>query len=384
MASFAAPRPPDRPRGARRRVAGPTRRSLAHRRTPHDPHARPEAGAPALEPVFREVLADLETPLTAYLKIAGQPSFLLESVEQGERVARYSFLGTGARRRFEARGDRLAITEGAAARRSTRATRCACCGTRTVRATRPAPTAAGLLERRRWGTPSYDLVRLYERLPDANPDELGIPDLCFVEPEVVRGLRPPAAQGLRGRARRSAATRRPRPRPGAGRRHLPAPARPAAGRARRPRRASRVDVHQQLHRRGLPRGGRQARWRTSRPATSSRWSPASGSPPTSACTPSPSTARCARSTRARTSATSTSGRSRWSPAAPRAWCAPRGGAWRRGRSPAPAKRGATAEEDAALAEELLADAKERAEHVMLVDLGPQRPRARLPRRHACR
>ena len=61
---------------------------------------------PRIKPVYKEVLADLETPLTAYLKVAGHPSFLLESVEQGERVARYSFIGTGERRRIEARGKR--------------------------------------------------------------------------------------------------------------------------------------------------------------------------------------------------------------------------------------------------------------------------------------
>jgi len=48
-----------------------------------------------LVPVFREVTADLETPVSAYLKVArGQHSFLLESVEGGERLARYSFIGT--------------------------------------------------------------------------------------------------------------------------------------------------------------------------------------------------------------------------------------------------------------------------------------------------
>jgi anthranilate synthase component 1 len=48
-----------------------------------------------LVPVYREIQADLETPVSAYLKIArGQYSFLLESVEGGERLARYSFLGT--------------------------------------------------------------------------------------------------------------------------------------------------------------------------------------------------------------------------------------------------------------------------------------------------
>ncbi|MGN6562028.1 MAG: hypothetical protein ACTHMU_05145, partial [Thermomicrobiales bacterium] len=46
-------------------------------------------------PIAREVLADLETPVSAYLKVAGQSGygFLLESVEGGERIARYSFIG---------------------------------------------------------------------------------------------------------------------------------------------------------------------------------------------------------------------------------------------------------------------------------------------------
>jgi anthranilate synthase component 1 len=48
-----------------------------------------------LVPVYREIIADLETPVSAYLKIArGDYSFLLESVEGGEQLARYSFLGT--------------------------------------------------------------------------------------------------------------------------------------------------------------------------------------------------------------------------------------------------------------------------------------------------
>ena len=48
-----------------------------------------------LVPVYQEVDAALETPLSAYLKVAHGPhSFLLESVEGGERMARYSFLGT--------------------------------------------------------------------------------------------------------------------------------------------------------------------------------------------------------------------------------------------------------------------------------------------------
>jgi anthranilate synthase component I len=137
-----------------------------------------------LEPVFREVLADLETPLTAYLKVAGPPSFLLESVEQGERVARYSFIGTGARRRFEARGERLTISEGGHSETIVTRDPLRVLWDRTVRPAVGHPDLPAF-----WsgvvGYAAYDLVRLYERLPDANPDELGIPDLCFVEPEVL-------------------------------------------------------------------------------------------------------------------------------------------------------------------------------------------------------
>lgn len=53
-----------------------------------------ETGVRAI-PVFREVLADLETPVSAFLKLRGEgPAFLLESIEGGERLARYSFIGT--------------------------------------------------------------------------------------------------------------------------------------------------------------------------------------------------------------------------------------------------------------------------------------------------
>src|SRR5688500_15798338 len=51
-----------------------------------------------LIPVYREVLADMETPVSVYRKVArGKYSFLLESVEGGERLARYSFIGTAPR-----------------------------------------------------------------------------------------------------------------------------------------------------------------------------------------------------------------------------------------------------------------------------------------------
>ena len=58
-----------------------------------------------LVPVVRELPADLETPVSVYLRLAGQgPSFLLESVTGGENVARYSFIGVSPRHAFVLRG----------------------------------------------------------------------------------------------------------------------------------------------------------------------------------------------------------------------------------------------------------------------------------------
>jgi anthranilate synthase component 1 len=63
-------------------------------------------------PVYRELPADLDTPVSVYLKLRGEgPSFLLESVEQGEQVGRYSFVGVDPTASLIARGDRVQIVE---------------------------------------------------------------------------------------------------------------------------------------------------------------------------------------------------------------------------------------------------------------------------------
>ena len=64
-------------------------------------------------PVVRRLLADLETPLSAYLKFAGPCSFLLESVEGGEKWGRYSMIGLPCAKRLVVRGDRVEVYEGA-------------------------------------------------------------------------------------------------------------------------------------------------------------------------------------------------------------------------------------------------------------------------------
>ena len=69
-----------------------------------------------LVPVYSEVLADLETPVSAFLKLrahfgAQTPAFLLESVEGGESVARYSFLGVGGRALLKTEGREASLRE---------------------------------------------------------------------------------------------------------------------------------------------------------------------------------------------------------------------------------------------------------------------------------
>src|SRR6059058_6673473 len=67
-----------------------------------------------LVPVYRTITADLETPVSAFLRVAWQERecFLLESVEGGEQVGRYTFIGVNPYKRIVARGRQIDITEG--------------------------------------------------------------------------------------------------------------------------------------------------------------------------------------------------------------------------------------------------------------------------------
>ncbi len=66
-----------------------------------------------LKTIVRELSADLETPISVYLKLRdSQPSFLLESVEGGERIARYSFIGIQPRAQYLVRGAQIQIIQG--------------------------------------------------------------------------------------------------------------------------------------------------------------------------------------------------------------------------------------------------------------------------------
>ncbi len=136
--------------------------------------------------VWREVLADMETPVSAFRKIAGgRPnSFLLESVEGGERLARYSFLGSDPFLIFRSKGDTATITEGTQVE------------TLTLKAGErdPLHVLKELLGRYTYvpspelppfvggavGMIGYDTVRFFEKLPTLATDDLGLDDCLFL------------------------------------------------------------------------------------------------------------------------------------------------------------------------------------------------------------
>jgi anthranilate synthase component 1 len=138
-------------------------------------------------PVCREILADLETPVSAFLKIHRGPyGFLLESVEGGEKWGRYSFLGTEPARVVRVRGKTLEIeTPGEAPVRRTvedplEAVRAILAEYRPVPVPGLPRFAGGAV-----GHIGYDMVRSFERLPTRAVDDLGLPDACLLLAETL-------------------------------------------------------------------------------------------------------------------------------------------------------------------------------------------------------
>ncbi|HVZ84683.1 MAG TPA: anthranilate synthase component I [Terracidiphilus sp.] len=134
-----------------------------------------------LVPVCRTLTADLETPVSAFLRAAWQERecFLLESVENGEQVGRYTFIGVNPYKRIVARGRTITITEG---KRTTHlegdifaVLREALSGHKPARLAGLPPFTAGAV-----GFFAYDAVRQIERLPEHARDELKIPDACLL------------------------------------------------------------------------------------------------------------------------------------------------------------------------------------------------------------
>ena len=142
-----------------------------------------------LIPVVKEILADHDTPLSLFRRLDdGRTSFLFESVEGGEKWARYSFIGTGARAVFRARGREVEWIEAGRSQRSV-AEGDPLEKLREELAALRAVTPKGVNLPRflggAVGMVGYDWVRFVEKLPDANPDEVDLPDLWFHFPETV-------------------------------------------------------------------------------------------------------------------------------------------------------------------------------------------------------
>jgi anthranilate synthase component 1 len=138
-------------------------------------------------PLVLETFADLDTPLSAYLKLADRPfTYLLESVVGGERFGRYSFIGLPARRRIEVRGTTCTEYEGEAVASVTEVSD-------------PLAYVNDFLARFRVATDpglprfcgglvgyfGYDTVRYIERrlARDSKPDEIGAPDILLLVSE---------------------------------------------------------------------------------------------------------------------------------------------------------------------------------------------------------
>ena len=140
-------------------------------------------------PVVLETFADLDTPLSIYLKLANRPhTYLLESVVGGERFGRYSFIGLQAETRLEVRGDVCSEIRGAKV-------------VSTQRVKDPLAFVSDYLARFRVvqdaslprfcgglvGYFGYDTVRYIERRLAATqkPDELGTPDILLLVSEEI-------------------------------------------------------------------------------------------------------------------------------------------------------------------------------------------------------
>ncbi|MFP5228286.1 MAG: anthranilate synthase component I [Acidobacteriota bacterium] len=135
----------------------------------------------SLVPLYRTLTADLETPVSAFLRLAAnEPEcFILESVEGGEHLGRYTYIGTRPSRRIVSHGNQIEITEHGKTRSLTgdvfTLLRDALHGHKPARIAGLPPFTAGAV-----GFFSYDVVRQIERLPESTEDDLQLPDACLM------------------------------------------------------------------------------------------------------------------------------------------------------------------------------------------------------------
>lgn len=141
--------------------------------------------------VFRRVVADLETPIGAYLKLAAgrKNTFLLESVQDGATRGRYSMIGLDPDIILKVERGAASINRNARLEPDTfepleqpplEALRELVAESQADVPSGLPSTAAGI-----YGYMGYDMVRLMETLPDSNPDSMGFPDAILMRPSVL-------------------------------------------------------------------------------------------------------------------------------------------------------------------------------------------------------
>lgn len=135
-----------------------------------------------LIPVYREILADMETPVSAFRKIDDkETSFLLESIAGGEKWARYSFLGSGPCKIFRCRGQQWEVLDGGElidagqSDQPLEVLRDMLQGYQLVPVDGLPRFFGGMV-----GYCGYDTVRYFERLPDISDRSIGTYDACFI------------------------------------------------------------------------------------------------------------------------------------------------------------------------------------------------------------
>jgi anthranilate synthase component I len=131
-------------------------------------------------PLYAEFIGDLETPISAVLKFSGEENvFLLESAEAAERFGRYSFLGFDPKRTVSYRDGVYTVVDADGVRevpaKNPFLGLAEIVGKKTIAPLPNLPAFVGGAV----GYLSYDAVRYLERLPDAPPDDLGVPEACF-------------------------------------------------------------------------------------------------------------------------------------------------------------------------------------------------------------
>ena len=135
-----------------------------------------------LIPVYREILADVETPVSVLMKLQQNKNvYLLESVEGGEKWGRYSFLGTDAGVVFKVHGDKVLIEE--KGRSTTRDHKGNPLSLLRDLLNRYKPVPVPGLPRFYGGAVGYlgyEMVRYFEKLPPSPPDDLNLDEAVFV------------------------------------------------------------------------------------------------------------------------------------------------------------------------------------------------------------